>query len=253
MSTSQLSAVSSFLVEFARRQAAQVIEVPGGFAVSDEEFARSHEHNQLVIDGSVDPAELPGLAEETLGQLPYRRISVADDGLGLACAPVLAAAGYGQETVVVMTHTGPAPVAGRAEPVELAAVRPVLARQLRVWMPQAEPETVRQLVDRRAARLRGAEQVLFLAARDADGEVGSWADLYLDQGAGIAQIEDLVTADDRAGRGLARAVVTAGLARAAEAGCGLRFLLADAEGWPQHWYARLGFTTVGRMHVFTRW
>jgi hypothetical protein len=38
-----------------------------------------------------------------------------------------------------------------------------------------------------------------------------------------------------------------------EAACySLVFLLADAGDWPRTWYARRGFTAIGRSHVFTR-
>ena len=36
------------------------------------------------------------------------------------------------------------------------------------------------------------------------------------------------------------------------AGYDLVFLLADASDWPRTWYARRGFTTIGRSHAFTR-
>lgn len=32
----------------------------------------------------------------------------------------------------------------------------------------------------------------------------------------------------------------------------LVFLLAEADDWPRTWYARLGFTAIGRSHIFTR-
>ncbi|MFJ9594305.1 hypothetical protein ACIRS3_16225 [Streptomyces virginiae] len=39
---------------------------------------------------------------------------------------------------------------------------------------------------------------------------------------------------------------------AAEAGCGTRFLTADATDWPRHWYERRGFHVIGHSHVFER-
>jgi len=250
MSMDQLRTVRSFRSAFARRQAAEVVEVPGGFAVLDEEFRQSHEHNQLIVDGDADPGELLGLAERTLGRLRHRRIAVADERVAEAAAPGLLAAGYVREFEVVMVHAGPLPAEGEAEAVGIADLRPAEEAQWREWLPKADAAVIRQLTGRRAARLRGADEVRFLAVRDGDGEIGAWTDLYVDRASGTAQIEDLVTAADRRCRGLGDAVLAGALRRAAD--CDLRFLIADAEDWPQHWYARRGFTPIGRSFAFTR-
>ncbi|WP_123562885.1 GNAT family N-acetyltransferase [Kitasatospora cineracea] len=237
---------------FARRQAAEVVEVPGGFAVLSEEFRYSHEHNQLVLDAPPSGVDVAGLAEDVLGHLEHRRISVFDDASALALAPGLAAAGYRHETEVVMVHRGPVPPGGGAGPVALDELAPALERQWRCWLPWAADESIAQLVGRRTARAAGAERVLTLAARDTDGEFGSWADLYQDA-AGTAQVEDLATAEHHQRRGLADAVLATALRLAADrAPDGLRFLVADAEDWPQQWYARRGFGPVGRTHGFVR-
>ncbi|RKE21732.1 GNAT family N-acetyltransferase [Streptomyces sp. TLI_171] len=241
-----------FRRRFARRQAAEVVDVPGGFGVLSERFEYSHEHNQLLLDAPPSGVDVAGLAEQVLGHLRHRRISVFDDASGAALAPGLVAAGYRHEAEVVMVHRGPVPAGGGAAEVELAELAPALERQWRSWLPWASEESIAQLVNRRTARVAGAERVLTLAARDADGEIGSWADLYQDA-AGTAQIEDLATAEDRQRRGLADAVLATALRLAAErAPRGLRFLVADAEDWPQQWYARRGFVAVGRTHGFVR-
>ncbi|MFC8718427.1 GNAT family N-acetyltransferase [Kitasatospora sp. NPDC057198] len=235
---------------FARRQAAEVVELPGGFGVLSTEFAYSHEHNQLVLDTPPSGTDVAGLAEEVLGHLGHRRISVFDDASALALAPGLAAAGYRHETEVVMVHRGPLPAGGGAGPVAPDELAPALERQWRHWLPWAPDDSIAQLVNRRAARAAGAERVLTLAARGAGGEFGSWADLYQDA-AGTAQIEDLATAEEHQRRGLADAVLATALRLAADrAPDGLRFLVADAEDWPRHWYARRGFVPVGRTHGF---
>lgn len=253
MSEESLRVALEFRRVFARRQAAEVVEVPGGFGVLNERFGYSHEHNQLLLDAPPDGVDVAGLAEEVLGHLGHRRISVFDDASGRALAPGLVAAGYRHETEVVMVHQGPPPAAGGGVgPVELAELAPVLERQWRSWLPWASDDSIAQLVDRRTVRTAGAPRVLVLAARDSDGEPGAWADLYQDA-AGTAQIEDLATAEDRQRRGLADRVLACALRLAADrAPDGLRFLVADAEDWPQLWYARRGFVTVGRTHGFVR-
>lgn len=252
MASAELLRISSFLVAFARRQAARVVELPGGFAVLDDAFRHSRADNQVFLDGAVAPEAVPALADEALAGLPHRLVSVLDDEAGSACAGAMARAGYRHTTLLVMTHRGPVPAGGAARETELDALRGPLGRRWRGFLPGVEEEVVRQLVDRRAARRRGAPVVRFLAARTAEGEVASWADLYLDPVDGTAQIEDLMTSGEHLGRGYGDAVLAAALREAAGHGCGLRFLTADAADWPRHWYEGRGFRVVGRSHCFER-
>ncbi|MFG2822078.1 GNAT family N-acetyltransferase [Kitasatospora sp. NPDC048365] len=247
-------ALSTFRRDFARRQAARVVEAAGGFAVLDEEFSGSYEHNQLYVERADDPAALAGLADELLGGLRHRRIAVRDGALAEAAAPALLAAGYTHDVELLMVHRGPLPAgAGRVDEVGIAELRPAELEQWRRWLPDSPDAVLEQLVGRRKRRLDGADSVRTLAARDEDGEIGAWADLYVDRASGLAQIEDLATAEPRRGRGLGDAVLAAALHRAAAApGHRLTFLVADAADWPQHWYARRGFTPIGRTHAFTR-
>ncbi|CCB78301.1 MULTISPECIES: GNAT family N-acetyltransferase [Streptomycetaceae] len=251
--TALAAAVTAFQARFARRQATRTTDFPGGFAVLHERWPASQEHNQLVLDASADPdhAALPALADELLGHLPHRRITVLDDRIGAACLPALSAAGYRHEPEVVMADTtrgdpGPGPW---AEECGLDVLLPAIRRQLRRWMPEAPEEVVRQLAERRAARLRGAEQVRFLTVREPDGTVAAWADLYVSPALGLAQIEEVVTAEGHTRRGHGDTLLAT--ARRLAAGHRL-FLVAYAEDWPRAWYARRGFTVIGRSHTFVR-
>lgn len=242
-----------FLSSFARRQAAGTTEFPGGFSVRDPAFARSWEHNQVVVDGATEPELLAERAEALLEGLRHRMVTVLSDAVGEACAPALEAAGYRRGTALVMVHRGPRPAPERApsaELVDLDALRPALVLAERAFWPNAEQEELAHLVERRAARINGAPEVGFLAARAEDGSVAAWADLYADPEAGVTQLEDLVTLENHRGRGHADTVLATALHRAADAD--LFFLLADADDWPKQWYARRGFVPVGRIHVFTR-
>lgn len=253
MPVTDLQRIAAFRLSFARRQAAVATELPGGTVVLDQEYAASYEHNQLVIAGAPEPAGIPALAEAALGHLGHRQITVLDDTTGIDCAPALTAAGYAHVTEAVMTYSGSGSAAVPGAParsVAFAELRPALLRQLRRWMPEAQDTVVSQLADRRTTRLRGAERVRFLAVHDEDGTVGSWADVYCDASRGIAQIEDVVTADTHVRRGYADALLATALDQASD--CGLVFLLADSEDWPHAWYVRRGFKEIGRFHVFTR-
>ncbi|MFJ7591242.1 GNAT family N-acetyltransferase [Streptomyces sp. NPDC097617] len=252
MPSPEMQRVHAFLSDFARRQAARTTALPGGFAVYDDTYAQSRSNNQVVIDAAVDPEALPALADEALGHLPHRLVSVIDDETGRACAEPLIRAGYTHSTYLVMLHTGPVPDGGPAQEVDLDALRVPLTRRWRGFLPDVDDEVVRQLVDRRAARRRGADIVQFIGARTEAGEVASWADLYVDKATGTAQIEDLITAQDQLGHGYANAVLAAALHRAASHACDVRFLTADALDWPRHWYERRGFSIIGHTHAFER-
>jgi len=66
-----------------------------------------------------------------------------------------------------------------------------------------------------------------------------WVDLYLDRDAGLAQLEDLVTAAPQRGLGHGDALLATGLALAAAAGIPQLFLIADATDWPRTSAAKL--------------
>ncbi|MFE9424938.1 GNAT family N-acetyltransferase [Kitasatospora sp. NPDC006697] len=247
-----LHRITAFRAAFARRQAAELVELPGAFAVRDPGFFRSQEHNQLIVDApDADPALLAELAAQTLGSQRQYRITVLDEALGEHATPTLEAAGYTRETVLLLARetAGCIPPDPAAHPVALAGeLRAAVLRQQLEW--GLDQELARQLTDRRTARLRGAEEVLLLAARTPAGEIAAWADLYLDRSSGLAQLEDLVTAGPHRGQGHGGTVLATGLALAAAAGIPELFLLADAVDWPREWYARRGFTECGRGHSF---
>ncbi|MBP2327415.1 GNAT superfamily N-acetyltransferase [Kibdelosporangium banguiense] len=248
----ELQRINSFLSAFARRQAARIAELPGGFAVYDDAFAHSRSNNQVIVETAVDSETLPAIAEQALGHLPHRLVSVLDNEVALACAGPMIRAGYTHSTYLVMLHTGPVPADGAAEEMDLDAIRVPLARRWRDILPNADDEVIRHLVDRREARRRGADVVSFIGARTEEGEVASWADLYLDPATGTAQIEDLITSEAHLKRGYADAVLATALRLAADKDCDTRFLTADAADWPRHWYERRGFSVIGHSHCFER-
>ncbi|MFD3515531.1 GNAT family N-acetyltransferase [Streptomyces sp. NPDC058657] len=252
----ELSRIHAFLVDFELRKAGRTTEAPGGFAVFDEDFPVSHGDNHLVLPGAFGhPEALPALADKVLGHLSHRTVYLYDDETGAACVDPMTRAGYAHSANLVLLHTGEIPEAARGQqagPVGLDDLRVPLTESMRGFLPDAGAEVIRQLVERRASRHRGAETLHFLGSRTESGEVAAWADLYIDPVQSVAQIEDLVTADPHRRRGHADAVLSTGLRMAAEAGCRTRFLIADANDWPRQWYARRGFSVIGQWHCFER-
>ncbi|MGW1105424.1 GNAT family N-acetyltransferase [Streptomyces sp. NPDC002540] len=246
-----LERVTAFRAAFARRQAAETVELPGAFAVRDPDFSRSQEHNRLIVDASdADPAALPELAAQGLGPRRQYRITVLDEALGERATPVLAAAGYDRDTELILARetTGCALPEPAAHPVELDELRAAVFRQQLDW--GLDEDLARELTERRTARLRGSEEVFFLAARTPDGEIAAWADLYLDRTAGLAQLEDLVTTVPHRKQGHGDTLLATGLALAAAAGIPQLFLVADVADWPREWYSCRGFTELGRSCSF---
>jgi GNAT superfamily N-acetyltransferase len=85
----------------------------------------------------------------------------------------------------------------------------------------------------------------------AEGEPMSACRLLRD-GNGIGQVEEVGTLTPARERGLAKATVLAAIAAAQEASDTTIFLTAEAADWPQLFYARLGFETVGEITVLRR-
>jgi ribosomal protein S18 acetylase RimI-like enzyme len=77
-----------------------------------------------------------------------------------------------------------------------------------------------------------------------DGELAATCLIKID--GGTAVVDSVETAPEHRGRGHGHALLAEALALAGEAGCDLVTLEADAADWPRYWYARLGFTEVGR-------
>ena len=69
---------------------------------------------------------------------------------------------------------------------------------------------------------------------------------------GIGQVEEVGTLAPARERGYAKATVTAAIAAAQAAGDRTIFLTAEAADWPQLFYARMGFETVGDLTVLRR-
>ena len=104
----------------------------------------------------------------------------------------------------------------------------------------ADTETARQLTEHHA-KLERAVGARFFGAR-VDGVLAGCCELFVL--GEEAQIESVDTLSEFRGRGLASAFVLAAAAAAREAGARRVHLWADADDWPQRWYAKLGFRPV---------
>jgi GNAT superfamily N-acetyltransferase len=108
--------------------------------------------------------------------------------------------------------------------------------------------TVDQLADLNSRYARAAGDRWFVAP--AEGEPASACCLLRRDG--IGQVEDVATLAPAREQGYARAIVLSAVAAAQAAGDTTIFLTAEAADWPQLFYARLGFETIGDLTILRR-
>ncbi len=228
------------------RRAAEVRDVPGGVAVLDAGFPHSRDDNRLLLDGPVDAGTVVRAVADvaaTAGR-PVRSATLRWPGAG-AVAAELAASGWETEELLVMTRpAGPRlPGGERAELVAQTEVHPLWEAGWRRGLA-GEPdldEVVRQLVGREHRNDR-VVAVTDAAVREG-GRIVAAGQLRVD--GATAVVESVMTEPAARGRRHAAAVLARLVGLAADAGCDLVVLEADARDWPRSWYARRGFTPVG--------
>lgn len=224
-----------------RRVATSEIPVTGGVAVLTGPVPRSHQHNQLLVDGEVDAATLAADADRVLGDA-HRQALLTGEHLA-STATGLAALGWAVEELTVLAARPGGPLNPFVVQAGIEDMRPFWAETWCAAIPGIDGDTLRQLTDRNALE-DGTVDTRLLAVRDDLGDVIAGCLLKID--GATAVIDAVDTLPDHRRRGHGNALVAQALALAGRAGCDLVTLEADAADWPRHWYARHGFTEVGR-------
>jgi ribosomal protein S18 acetylase RimI-like enzyme len=225
-----------------------------GLACIDDTLPLGQFANLLWVTagaGEVTGAEILADADELLAAFQHRWVVVDQEPLWRTLTDEFAAAGWGVQTHLVMTHRR-AP--DRVPP--LGAVREVghediRAAELRYMESQpwcTSPEPARDVLEHHLRIGRVLNERCF-AIFDGD-EVCAYAKLR--QRDGIAQVEDIVVFAEHRGSGLGRLVTTAALAAGLALEPELLFIVADDHDWPKELYARLGFEPAGRTRMFHR-
>ncbi len=252
------AAIRQRLLEFEigldRRTCDRVVEEEWGTAFLTPSLPQVWDTSWLAIERTGLPAaELVALGDRVLGGagFAHRTLLLCDEADGERVAPEFEALpGWEVERVRYMLWRGEGgrnPSATVAE-VPLAEILPLRRQLLREEMPADTgllEQTLDQLLemDRRFGEAGGDRWFAALA----EGEPAAACRLLA--GDGIAQVEDVGTLEAARERGLGKAVVLAALAAARALGPELIFLSADAGDWPQLMYERLGFETVGELHI----
>jgi ribosomal protein S18 acetylase RimI-like enzyme len=217
----------------------------------DLTFPRMWDANHIRLEDRWE-----GSAEELADQgkrrarelgLGHCMITTADDWEASRLGPPLRVAGFRPERHVVMAHRGSAPRVGghSVEDVPIdatAAVREAILRE----SPFGDDDTVDQvLAYQRTVHRRIGDS--WMAAFD-EGRVGATCRRIARDGVG--QIEDVGTLPDLRRRGLASALVLAGLARLRSQGEELCLIVADDGSQAAELYHRLGFEDIAAVTRF---
>jgi GNAT superfamily N-acetyltransferase len=205
---------------------------------------------------SVDQAV--AIADDALGGegFGHRTICMLDEGDGRRIGEEMEAGAARwprwevERTRYMLWRGGQAePGAGREVRLgEVEGLRRALIAELTPRTVDDFDATVAQLLDLNVRYARAAGDRWFVAP--AEGEPAS-ACCLLRRG-GIGQVEDVATLEAAREHGHARAIVLSAVAAAQAAGDTTIFLTAEAADWPQLFYARLGFETVGDLTILRR-
>ncbi len=242
----------AFMRSLDERCAEEVVTFRWGRALVNRTLGSAPDLNYLVTQGDltgVTAAELAGESERIQAPtgIRFRRVNVDDQQAAERLLPGFDALGFTAERFCVMVH--------HREPdraVDLREVRQVdwatyrlgRGREIETWAP------TRLIAEQALAKQELTGRVIdttYFAVLE-DGRPVSFCELRRE--GSTAQIEFVETLAPYRRRGRARQVVTAAL-RAAR-GVPLVFLVADLFSWPQHFYERLGFDTVGIESRFMR-
>jgi ribosomal protein S18 acetylase RimI-like enzyme len=247
---SDLARAVSFLRENDRAVADRVEPLPRGEVLLTPSLPLVYDANFMVVETAVGADEAAAEADRVMGDagLGHRRVNLADGEMAARLAPGLGGLGWEAQPLLVMALRS-VPATEAATPVaevELADLDEMRAEAMHSY-PWRTPGLSDQLVelDRRRA---GSMSVRAFAVR-ADGRLVSHALLFRN-GSNVAQVESVETLGAYRGRGYAKAVVSAAVEAASDAG--LIFLVAEAEDWPKHLYRKLGFEAVGREWQFLK-
>ncbi len=196
----------------------------------------------VVVHAPLDAGAAEALADERMGDLPFRRLLAPDEAL----ADALATRGWQHEPVLVLGRDGALapPEASPAEEVPYGHVRGLRDEWIRSspWAKGEEEVRDAHEADR---RMFSATPTRAFATFE-QGRPLAYA-LLLDGGRD-GMLEDVYTTPAARGRGLATAAIAAVLHAARAERHELVFVPTDAEGRSRPLYERLGFEPLAIVH-----
>jgi len=238
-----------------RRTSTREERLPWGTAFFHEGFPLRYDANMAIADrplGATTADDVVALLDETYDGFRHREVefaSVTDAG---SIAMGMGEHGYAVEHMAVMAHRRDPdrePELRETRELTFDDVEPFAAEVTRREPWGKEPGIAEMLASFRRVLVEGVGARFF--GQRIDGQLAGACELYV-QG-DVAQVEDVNTLEEFRRRGVARNVVLRAVQEAHAAGASFVFLFADAQDWPRHLYARLGFDEIGQSRLFTRW
>jgi GNAT superfamily N-acetyltransferase len=257
----ELEAATEFDRRMNRRAASDAQPIPMGWVLRHPALPDVHHLNLVAL---VDPlpaamtgGELAALVDAHQAGLGHRRVMLDDADAGERMSAELEARGWERDRIVWMALRSE-PSAALADPRARLltgdegpdAQRATMAEE--DFGPYSAPGLVDRLLEAQALVRAGTTALMFGAGQ---GEcVASHCTLFCDEnlaGRRVAIIDNVATLRLHRRQGLSRAAVSAAIRAAGEWGADLIALPADADDWPQVFYAGLGFVPIGRQVGFT--
>jgi ribosomal protein S18 acetylase RimI-like enzyme len=249
----ELGRAMAFYLSVPVRRASDVRDVRGGVAVVDPDYRWSQDDNRLLLSEPLTADEVEALVGEVAADAgwPHRAAALRWPGAGAVAAELRRRRWQAGELLLMARPAAPLPGGERAEVVDQSEVHAFWDASWRadaIAPPDRLDEVVGQLVGREH-RNDLVVAVTDVVVRE-EGRVVASAQLRVD--GATAAVESVLTDPASRGRGHADALLARVVSLAAEAGCDLVVLEADAEDWPHTWYARRGFRVVGSVWDVSR-
>jgi GNAT superfamily N-acetyltransferase len=228
----------------------EVVPLEIGFALRTRSLPRVWTLNQVCVAEPASSDAVVAVAEAQQADLAFRHVVVNHGPTAAALIEPLGGAGWRVDRLLFMLlGDDPAPPADRSGVVELSEdeMLPLMRR----WLKEELPASTDHELDDVAAynRLEGRrwDEVVY-GIRDPDGAALAVTKLRHD--GRLWWVEDVYTVPAARGRGYARALVTHAVEVARADAPEVVFIVADADDWPQHLYASIGFRPIGTTHIF---
>jgi GNAT superfamily N-acetyltransferase len=241
--------IESHLTQTVRWLAGSTADLPFGFCARTDELPLVWTLNQLCVLEPVDAAALLEAAERCQGHLAYRHVVVREAAAGAQVAPSLAEAQWRVEREVVMALDVAAaqhlPATDVGELSEDQGLELMAA-----WLQEERPvsaDGVAQVLEYNRREGRLFDERRFGVLDEVDSPV-ALTKLRVD--GDFAWVEDVYARPTARGRGFGRSLVTRAVRGALDEGCSVVAIVADANDWPQHLYAKLGFRPVSYRWIF---
>jgi GNAT superfamily N-acetyltransferase len=246
--------IESHLEHTARALAGSSGDVAAGWFVRTDDLPLVWTLNQLCVTQPAETDEILAQADACQRHLTYRHVVVRHDPSGEVASPWFRDARWRVEREVLMAIDDVATTIGPGRPVDTSRVVELTEDEalelMGAWLGEERVTTASGLAqvleyNRREGHLWRERR---FGVRDDDGTPLSITKLRV--AGSYGWVEDVYALPRARGKGHGLALVTHAVRSALDTGCSLVAIVADANDWPQHLYARVGFRPVGSGWTF---